>query len=42
MVLLSAQGMAAAATARSKPAEHRLSFFAWSLSKLADFLVAKW
>jgi transposase len=28
-------------TARSKPADHRLPFSAWSLSKLAEFLVAE-
>jgi hypothetical protein len=41
MVVLSAQGMEVNKIAKSKPAEHGLPSSTWSLTKLADFLVAE-
>lgn len=41
MVLISAQGMPLVKITKSKPAEHGLPFSTWSLTKLADFLVAE-
>ena len=40
MILLSALGMPPGKIAKSRPSEHGLPFSTWSLSNLADFLVA--
>jgi hypothetical protein len=40
-VLLSAEGMDVAKSAKARPVEHGLPFSIWNLVKLADFLVAE-